>query len=187
MLILIMKPQMCILARVLTLSASVCRRERVLRADGTSRVAAHSLATIPRSDDGQQFGHGDAAADPLARPDHEEQEHPLVLRVPNEQLVGSGLTSLYLGAVTAQVEGLSPEESSELMNALVAHCVAGGVYSHVHEEGVVLLADNRTCIHRSTNYAQPQEYPRHVLRIQAQEVQALETFRWRPTVASSAL
>jgi protein tyrosine phosphatase (PTP) superfamily phosphohydrolase (DUF442 family) len=173
----------------LILPVSVCRRERVLRSDGTSRVASHSLATIPRSDDGQQFGQGGAAADPLARPDHEEQQQPLVLRVPNGELMGSGLTSLYLGAVSARVEELNAKESSELMEALVAHCVAGGVYSHVHEEGVVLLADNRTCIHRSTNYgdAQGHDCPRHVLRIQAEEVQPLEMHRWRPTVAPSAL
>jgi alpha-ketoglutarate-dependent taurine dioxygenase len=169
------------------------RRERIVRADGTSRIAAHSLAQIPRSDDGQQFGQGDAAADPLARPDHEEQEQPLVLHVPEGELVGSGLTSLYLGAITAQVEGLSADESSELMEALMAHCVDGGVYSHVHEEGVVLLADNRTCIHRSTNYGDMQGrasgYPRHVVRIQAEETQPLETFRWQgvPSVAHSAL
>eukprot|EP01046_Picozoa_sp_COSAG06_P074656 COSAG06_NODE_22938_length_708_cov_1.011494_1_plen_109_part_10 len=107
------------------------RRERIVRADGTSRIAAHSLAQIPRSDDGQQFGQGDAAADPLARPDHEEQEQPLVLHVPEGELVGSGLTSLYLGAITAQVEGLSTDESSELMEALMTHCVDSCVYSPV--------------------------------------------------------
>lgn len=112
-----------------------------------------------------------------------------MLRVPNGELIGSGLTSLYLGAVTAHVEELNAKESSELMEALVAHCVAQGVYSHKHEEGVVLLADNRTCIHRSTNYADTQshDYPRHVLRIQAEEVLPLETYRWRPTVVLSAL
>jgi alpha-ketoglutarate-dependent taurine dioxygenase len=66
-----------------------------------------------------------------------------------------------------------------LMQALVDHCVGGGVYSHAHEEGVVLLGDNRTCIHRASD-GDVQGHARHLVRIQAEEPHPLE--RWRAKV-----
>jgi hypothetical protein len=85
-------------------------REQVVEADGACRLATHSLAQIPRSDEVE----GEEVADPLARTDHEEQAQPLLLAVPPDEpgaICGSGRTSLYLGSINAQVEGLTADAS----------------------------------------------------------------------------
>jgi alpha-ketoglutarate-dependent taurine dioxygenase len=134
----------------------------------TYRFAAHSLSTI------------DTEFDPASRADQETQAHPLVIlddydNFSNE--VEEHAPSLYLGSRNARVAGLDKAESLKLMDELIAHATEGPeaiLYSHRHESGVLLIACNRTTLHRATpgvvaSVAGRLEEARHLIRFQAEE------------------
>jgi alpha-ketoglutarate-dependent taurine dioxygenase len=133
-------------------------RVRLLDESGLAyRLADHSLATV------------ETEINPLERLDHEVQRHPLVLNTP-------GGPSLYLGSRNARVAGLTPEESREIMDELIAHCVEGPQavrYAHHHQPGVLLIGCNRSALHRATPGIPPVARhvaeARHLIRFQAEE------------------
>jgi taurine dioxygenase len=71
--------------------------------------------------------------------------HPIVLRHPK-----SGRKALYADPVTlASIDGLSPEDSTQLQAVLTAHCaLPEAVYRHEWRQGDVVFWDNGCTLHR---------------------------------------
>ncbi len=76
----------------------------------------------------------------------------------------NGRDALYLASHAYKVDGYSEAESEDLLAELTAFCTQPRyVYSHVWQEGDVLLWDQRAAMHRGTHW--PYEQPRKLSSI----------------------
>ena len=84
---------------------------------------------------------------------------PLVRRIPE-----SGRESLYVASHIGRIEGMSDDETGALVAELVAHSTQRQfVYTHRWRVGDLVMWDNRSTMHRGTEY-EDTRWPRDLQR-----------------------
>ncbi len=144
--------------------ATVLSAHEVAASGGDTEFASTYAAYEALSDEEKKKAldtrvvHSFLAAQKLSHPNASEADiefwsrrppksHPLVWRHEN------GRKSLVLGATTAEVVGLSPDEGRALLDGLLERATTPDrVYRHEWSVGDVVIWDNRGVLHRATRY-----------------------------------
>ena len=85
--------------------------------------------------------------------DEERKAFAPVIRPLVRILADSNRTTLYIASHVGRIGGLSDEDAMKLLNELTAHATQGQfVYTHRWRVGDVVMWDNRSTMHRGTDY-----------------------------------